>query len=835
MKEIEFYFKDSFFNLKLFDQILARVVLAVLLILFVFTALFFLTSDSPVLLNAGILFSLLVVDTFSRRDKGRFPLDRLPKEGRVNIADYLTPQSLEVLAAVYQRALILGGGFYLRLTAALLELPEVSDVFERLDVEPKEFKQKINEYLKRPPVKESPAELTAKIESLAKNALLVALKGNSRYIASVDLLAAEKDAADKDLARLFGLFEIAPRDLEGAIIFGRFRKQIRGFVTRRLPQTIGGFAGSFFGLRHRVMNRAWTARPTPTLDMFGTDFTDLARAGQAGFLIGHQNEYNRLVDILSRPNKPNVILVGEAGIGKETVISHLAYMITKDKAPEQLFDKRLVALNISSLVSGADQAELQRRIAKIFEEIAFAQNIILYVPEIHNLSRTSGEFYLSAANIMLPLIISNDFPTIGTTYPGEFREYIKKDSVFMEAFEFITVEELSEEEATKLLVYSSLIFEAEWRIAISFSAVKTAVYLAKKYFHSKPLPSSADDLLKEALADAKRRGIKRLTKDEIVGIAERRTNIPIHQVGRTEASKLLNLEQVIHEDLIDQEEAVSAVSRALREYRSGLTRGGGPIAAFLFVGPTGVGKTELAKILTKTQFGSEEMMARLDMSEYQDKTSFFRLIGSPDGKVVGALTEAVLEKPYSLVLLDEFEKAHPDVLNLFLQVFDDGRLTDNLGRTVDFKNTIIIATSNAHSAFIKASLDEGKTIESISEEFKKKLVDYFKPELLNRFSDIIIFKTLSMENIKEVVKLQIKKFASKLLEDQGIDLTFDDETLLKIAELGYDPVFGARPLRKVISQEIKGPLSEKILKEEIGRGSRIFVKTAGDQLEFKTV
>jgi ATP-dependent Clp protease ATP-binding subunit ClpA len=327
--------------------------------------------------------------------------------------------------------------------------------------------------------------------------------------------------------------------------------------------------------------------------------------------------------------------------------------------------------------------------------------------------------------------------------------------------------------------------------------------------------------MKEAVADAKRRRQRTLNKEDIIRIAETRTNIPIKEASREEAKKLLNLEEVIHRDLIDQEEAVVAVARALREYRSGLSRSGGPIATFLFVGPTGVGKTELAKILTKTQFGLEEMMVRLDMSEYQDKTSFFRLIGSPDGKVTGFLTEAVMAKPYSLVLLDEFEKSHPDVLNLFLQVFDDGRLTDNLGRTVDFQNTIIIATSNAHSAFIKASIEEGKTIAAIVDEFKKKLVDYFRPELLNRFSDIIIFKTLTPEDVIKITRLQLDKLAKSLFEEQGIEIVFEDGAVRRLAELGFNPVFGARPLRKTISEHVKAPLAEKILAGETMRGSRV--------------
>ena len=294
----------------------------------------------------------------------------------------------------------------------------------------------------------------------------------------------------------------------------------------------------------------------------------------------------------------------------------------------------------------------------------------------------------------------------------------------------------------------------------------------------------------------------------------------------------MNLESLIHERLIDQEEAVKAVSRALREYRSGLSRKGGPIASFLFVGPTGVGKTELSKILANIQFGSKDAMIRFDMSEYQEKQSISRFIGSPDGSTSGALTDAVIQKPYSLVLLDEFEKAHPDILNLFLQVFDDGRLSDNTGRIADFQNTIIIATSNANSNFIKESIDAGKTIAEISDVLKKKLTEYFRPELINRFSGIILFKNLSQSDIISVAGLLLKELADDLKENQNIYISFSTEAVEKIAEWGYDPAFGARPLRGVISEKIRSVLAEMILKDEIIRGKSININLKGEDLEF---
>ena len=574
---------------------------------------------------------------------------------------------------------------------------------------------------------------------------------------------------------------------------------------------MGGFAGSPYALKHRVINRAWTARPTPTLDRFGTDFTDMARSGLVGFLVGHEKEYDRMLDVLARPNKPNVILIGEAGSGKEALVAHLAHDIVRDKVPAPLFDKRLVALDINSLLAGADTGEQQQRVEIIFKEINRAGNVVLYIPDIHNLSRTAGKYELNVIDTLIPLLLSNDFPTIGSTYPKDFKKSIEGEGSFADAFQFVQIQEITMAEAEKVLAYDSIILEDQYQIKITYGAIKKAVELAKRYFHERLLPSSADDLLKEALSEGAHKGSKAITPDDIISIAEKRTNVPLRETGVKEREKLLNLEALIHGRLIDQEEAVAAVSRTLREYRSGLTGSKGPIGVFLFVGPTGVGKTELSKILAQIQFGSEQMMVRFDMSEYQDRTSLYRFIGSPDGEITGTLTEAILEKPYSLILLDEFEKANADVLNLFLQVFDEGRATDNLGRTIDFKNTIIIATSNAESDFIKVSLDEGKDMNFIAEELKRRLVDHFRPELLNRMQ-VITFKNLSLADVERIAELMLDDLA-KTLQEKGIGLNVSEDALKKLASLGFDPSFGARPLRAVISKEIKSGLSGLILQE----------------------
>ncbi|MFA6650635.1 MAG: ATP-dependent Clp protease ATP-binding subunit [Candidatus Paceibacterota bacterium] len=817
----QIYFKDDYYKLSFFGRLLSRVFIATFTAITVIGSAVFILSESANLRFGGMLLAFFAGDRIFHLSKSRKSIKKLPRGGKINVADYISPKAKNMAAAAFNRAVLGERDLSVEMMLETLTVREVKEAIRRLGIDPVKVKERVIEISGKNFPKQDKNLLKDKMETTAKEAFKIALKAGERSVTPADFLVAQGRAGSDSVIKVFRLFDIDPDDLEKALIFGRLAKERNvpstSFFARRMPTT-----------KIRPVNRAWTSRPTPTLDMFGFDITDMAVAGKSGFLIGHKNEYERLEDILSRPTKPNALLVGEPGVGKETIVGYLAYRILKDQVPSNLFDKRLVALNISALSSGADQAELQRRINKIINEIREAGNVILYIPEIHNLSRTSGEMYLSAANILLPLISGDEFPTIGTTYPKEYKQYIDQDSAFAGVFESIPVGEISEDEAEEYLSYESVVLEREWKIEISFASIKKAVLIAKKYFHKKPLPSSAEDLLKEALSEARRRGDDVLDESDIIRAAEKRVNIPIHHAGPAEAEKLLNLEAEIHKRLVDQEEAVGAVSRSLREYRSGLSRKGGPIASFLFVGPTGVGKTELAKILAAIQFGSEEMMVRIDMSEYQDTGSVSRLIGSSGGKIYGALTESVSEKPYSLILLDEFEKANGDVLNLFLQVLDDGRLTDGLGRTVDFQNTIIIATSNAHSGFIKDSLDKGEDPAQISEILKKRLTEYFKPELLNRFSDIISFKTLSVSDMEKITKLNLASLAGMLEESQGIMINFDDRAVAALARQGYDPTFGARPLRNAISKSIKDPLSSKILLGDIKRGDIVSVSCGED-------
>jgi ATP-dependent Clp protease ATP-binding subunit ClpC len=813
----EFYFDDPRLRMTIAGRALVRIVSYVsYLVLVVATAMFLLARDIPVLFYLGMFLTLVIVDLLVHRGEGDVPISELPKGGKVNVGETMNTAAFAMIERAADRSIITKKNFLLELAARLFELPQVQNVLQRLDVDPKAFKAKLDTLMEESVPGIAYADL---IEPLAAHAFASAVGAGHEFITPADLFSALPGMDDESLDRLFSLFNIEEGDLERALIFSSLAARRGPFS--RLPDVVGGFARETHRVvPHRIMNRAWTSRPTPTLDKYGVDFTDLARDAQAGFLIGHEREYEHLIDAIGKPIDPNAILIGEPGSGKEALVRHLAYCLTKDDVPAALFDRRLVGLQLQSLIAGAAPEELNARLKDVVDEILTAGNIILFIPDIHNLVRTSGAAYLSAADALMSVITSNRFPIVGTSYPKEFKEFIEPRSDFVGNFETIMVNEISEADAEKLLIYESFLLEQESRIAVSFGAIKRSVILAKKYIHDKHLPSSAEELLKSAVVDAERRGEKVVTPDRVTAVAEEKVNIPMHEAEGGEAERLLHMEEFIHKRIVGQDEAVKAVSQALREYRSGLTRKGGPIASFLFVGPTGVGKTELAKALAEIQFGSEKMMIRFDMTEYQDKTSFFRFIGSPDGAVRGALTDAVREKPYSLVLLDEFEKAYPDILNLFLQVLDDGRLTDNMSRVIDFTNTIVIATSNAHSDIINDALSKGETMAQIADYLRARLVDVLKPELLNRFSKVIVFKDLEIGQLPQIVQINLAELVAAL-HAQGIMISFTPEAITKISKLGYDPQYGARPLRRAIDEYIRAPLSEALLAKKILKGAKV--------------
>lgn len=829
---MEFTFNRRIVWMSPWSRSLARIISYSFLIIILGATVAFLISESSRFHWLGILLTLFLIDYAIHFSSSHYKISQLfaGKVPQNNVALCLNRQALGALTLALERALLMREKFYLVLALFLLEKDSIAKALEKLEINISEFKNKLEEEIEKTSGQEkiSLPELKEAVKDLVTQSAFISKFHLEEEINLESLFCALFFSDDPSLKKILDLFSLTADDINAAIVFSRFAFGKKSL----LPATLGGFALRKAKIKSHRVNRTFTSRPTPFLDNFSVDLTDLARRGDVGFLIGHQKEYERMINILSGEGRRNVLLVGEAGIGKESLVQHLAFQIINDNVPAPLFDKRLVKLSLEEIMTGAGIEELTLRLRKIIEEIVKAGNIILYLPDIHLLAKTSQEGAFNLSDAFLPIISFSLFPVIGATYPKEFKMYIESHSNFASQFEVIRVEEISLNEAITLLTHEALLLERRYRVSISFSAIKQAVFLASKYFKQTPLPSSAQDLLKETLSFVTQTGQRVVDSNAVISVAERKINVPLHRTRKEEAQALLNLEETIHQFLIDQEEAVKSVANALRAFRAGLSRRGGPIAAFLFVGPTGVGKTELSKILAQIHFGSEKAMLRFDMSEYQEKASLARFIGSPDGKIAGSLTEGVIQRPYCLILLDEFEKAHPDILNIFLQVFDDGRLTDSLGRVVDFQNTIIIATSNACSVFIQEQISAGRKIEEFSDELKKKLVEFFKPELLNRFSDIIVFKPLSLPDLEKIAELHLKKLSSLVSQEQGIELSFSSEAVQKIARLGYDPVFGARPLRKAIDDYVKSPLSEMILAEKVTRGGKVKVELKDDQLVF---
>jgi len=828
------YFSEPRFLLTAGGEYLVRIVAYATDAFLLLSTLILLIYGTPNMKWLGGLIALFFIDRLIHLHDGERTIDEarslIKRNKKVNLADIVSKDTYKILNSAFRKSYLTKKDFSLVLLKKIIKLKDVQAALTRLDINPKDFIKAVSQS-GASSSGVTKKEVLQKLANLVEAGFYIADSLNEKFIEPRNLLIAIAQNPPPAMKTYFQKEDISIEDIQTALVFGRFRSLLK---KRKISASIGSFAHKNGAVRKRIMNRAWTARPTPFLDKFSVDLTALAKAGRVGLLIGHQQEYNQLLNVLARPEKPNALLVGEPGAGKSTIISHLAYNIIKDKVPKILFDKRLISIEVGSLIANANAEEIAGRLQKISEEIILAGNIVLVIPNIHNLFKTltTGQA-IKAIDVFLPIIKSNAIPIIGESYPREFKQFIEPNSDFLEQFETVKVKEISPADAVKVLTYESILLENQFNILISAKSVKKAVDLAYRYLRSKPLPGAASDLLKQALAKARQENMPAVTGELIVKMVEELSQVPVAAATGQEAEKLLNLEEIIHRRLINQEEAVKAVSQALREYRSGLSRKGGPIAAFLFVGPTGVGKTQLSKILTAIQFGSESEMIRFDMSEYQDKTSIFRFIGTPDGSKTGALTDAVLAKPYSLILLDEFEKAHPDILNLFLQVFDDGRLTDGLGRTVNFEHTIIIATSNAHSDLIKERIEQGRSTKEISIELKKRLVSFFRPELLNRFTDIIVFRALNPEEIYQIAGIMVKDLAKQVEENSGIQLSIEDSAIKEIARRGFSPVFGARPLREAISDSLKGQLAKKILKKEVVRGDKVSVSYQNGQFIFQ--
>ena len=528
--------------------------------------------------------------------------------------------------------------------------------------------------------------------------------------------------------------------------------------------------------------------------------------------------------------RQSVVLVGPDGVGKTALLAGIAERMVEERVPDILKDKRLVALSIPTLIAGATPEVAQARLMEALADVARARNIVLAIPHLEQLTGfTQGGEQTADLVAMLVDFLSRGFAfAIATTTPEAYASVIER-TAFGRVFEKVLVSEPDVSSAIRIVEAYIGNMEAEHNIFFLYEAVERAVQLSDRYIHDEFLPEKAIEICREiALAVAKARGKDALvTGEDVAKIMAEKTRIPLTQVAEDERDKLLHLEDRMHGRIIGQDEAVKAVSSALRRARTELRSDHRPIAAFLFLGPTGVGKTELAKTVAETYFGSEDAMIRFDMSEYQDPLAINKLIGSPGSRAGGQLSEAVRRHPFSIVLLDELEKAHPDVLNLFLQVFDDGRLTDATGRTVDFSNTIIVATSNAAADYIQDAVSAGTTMEEMKTRLLEvELRQVYHPEFLNRFDGVVVFRPLSLNNVEKIARLFMKSVSDRL-EAKGIRFRASDEAIEALARKGFDPKFGARPLRRVIQDEVDTAIADALLQGKLTRRDTVVLQPGG--------
>ena len=622
---------------------------------------------------------------------------------------------------------------------------------------------------------------------------------------------------------------------------------------------------------------------TPTLDEFGKDLTELAKQGKIDPVIGREKEIRRVVQILSRRNKNNPCLIGEPGVGKTAIAEGLALKIVEGEVPEILSGKHIYSLDLTSMVAGTKyRGDFEERIKKAMDEVKESKDVILFIDEIHNIMGAgAAEGAVDAANILKPSLARGEIQVIGATTISEYRKYIEKDAALERRFQPVTVGEPTEDETVEILKGLRDKYEAHHKVRITDEAINAAVKLSSRYINDRYLPDKAIDLIDEAasvvrlnantlpqnlrdmeeeikrlkgekqsaissqayeqaaklrdkekqlsdlLKDEKgkwqnssNRDVKSVGEDEVAQVVSSWTGVPVSQLTKEESEKLLNMEKILHERIVGQDKAVSAISKAIRRGRVGLKNPNRPIGSFIFLGPTGVGKTELCKALAEAMFGDENAIIKLDMSEYMEKHTVSKLIGAPPGYVGfdegGQLTEKIRRKPYSVVLFDEIEKAHPDVFNMLLQILEDGVLTDSQGRKVSFKNSIIIMTSNVGAAKITNESQllgfgkESKENQSIEDLVMPDLKKTFKPEFLNRLDEIIVFNQLSEDDIFEIAKRMLKSL-QKRGKDLDIDLEFTDDAIREISKEGFDKVYGARPLRRAIQSKIEDKLSELIL------------------------
>jgi ATP-dependent Clp protease ATP-binding subunit ClpC len=695
----------------------------------------------------------------------------------------------------------------------------VLSFFSRLNIDKARLLQKVKEQIGR--IGEGgKTELSIEVKKVLIEAYLDALRWDQEKVKVLNMVL-PCQIYDKVLAEILYELEIDRDKIVNCLAWFRINdKMLEQYrVYRKMARFKPG----------TNMDRAYTAVATPVLNHFAYDLTLAAKWGRLDFSVAREEE---IEDIFQQfqSGHTGVILIGEDGVGKNSIIEGIAQLMVEEDVPKILRDKRLVKLDVSRLVSGATASEAQERLLVIIDEVIRAGNIILYINNIENIVgiTSGGEESLDLSEVLAGAIERRSIFCLATATTKNYIKYIE-DTPLGNVMADIKIKEPMGNQAIQIIESKVGPLEAKYKVYFSYNALENVIKLSSKYMHDKYLPAKAVELLELVsvkVADSKGEGAI-VTKEDIAKVVSEETSIPVSRVTEEESEVLLNMEDKIHERMINQEEAVNMVASSLRRARAELHEHKRPIASFLFLGPTGVGKTELAKTVADIYFGSEKSMIRVDMSEYQHHDSIKKMIGSADGSR-GYLTEAVRKAPFSLILLDEFEKAHPDILNLFLQVMDDGRLTDGQGRTVDFTNSIIISTSNAGAVYIQDEVARGTNIERIKEVLiNEKLNKIMRPELINRFDGIVVFKPLSEENVVDITRLMLAKI-SKTLEKKGIRMRAEEEGIRVLARQGYDPKFGARPLRRLLQDKVENVIANKILAGELRRRDTVVIDANAD-------
>ncbi len=727
----------------------------------------------------------------------------------------------------------------------------------------------------------TPNDFTPRTKRVLKAAMLASSRIGSSYVGTEHLLLAIISESDSYAIAFLHEMGVSENAIAQAISKGMQNSA----AENPYVQGESGFGGA-----------EGAQQSGSALEKFGRDLTKAAKDGEIDPVIGREKEIERVVQILSRRTKNNPVLIGEPGVGKTAIAEGLALAIVNGGVPEILKDKRVVSLDLTGMIAGAKyRGDFEERIKSAIDEVKKSKDTILFIDELHTIvGAGSAEGSADAANILKPSLARGDFQVIGATTLNEYRKYIEKDAALERRFQPVTVGEPTAEQAVQILEGLRDSYEAHHKVKITDEAIKSAVELSSRYIADRYLPDKAIDLIDEGASKVRLASltsppdvksledeIEKLEKEKASAVNEQDferaaklrdeqksvqtqldnarkdwqdkqksecgevtaevvakivsdwTGIPVVQLTKEESERLLNMEQELHDRVIGQEEAVSAVAKAIRRGRVGLKDPKRPVGSFIFLGPTGVGKTELCKALAQAMFGDESAMLRLDMSEYMEKHTVSKLIGSPPGYVGfdegGQLTEKVRRKPYSVVLFDEIEKAHPDVFNMLLQILDDGRLTDSQGRTVDFKNTVIIMTSNVGARLItekqsslgfSADGDTGKAENNIKELVLGELKNVFRPEFLNRVDDIIVFNKLSKDEIKQIAVNMLGTLVDRLA-GMDIKITFTDEAVSAIADAGFDDTYGARPLRRAIQSRIEDKLSEQMLESRVRENSEV--------------